>query len=93
MGHLPCGQGSGVELQERGVVLAQLAVAEAFGLQGEEDQGLQKRQHAPVPKRSAAARLIGATEVEVLANELLEEDPSADGSIEHLGERELGALG
>ena len=34
--------------------------------------------------------LVGAAEVEVLANDLLEEQAAVHGLVEHLGERELG---
>ena len=34
--------------------------------------------------------LIGAAEVEILADDLLEEAAAGDGPIEHLGQRELG---
>ena len=34
--------------------------------------------------------MVGTAEVEVLAHDLLEEDPPLDGPVEHLGEGELG---
>jgi hypothetical protein len=34
--------------------------------------------------------LVGTADVEVVADHLLEEDPSREGAVEHLGEGELG---
>jgi len=52
IGQLPCSQGGGVEPQKPSVVLAQMLVTEAFGLQREEDQDLQKRIEAAQRKRN-----------------------------------------
>ena len=54
---LPWSQSGGVEPQKPSVVLAQMLIAEAFGLQAKEDQDLQKRQHARIPEAQCGSSL------------------------------------
>ena len=37
-----------------------------------------------------SGNLVGAADVEVVADDLLEEDPTRDRFVQHLGQRELG---
>src|SRR6266404_3297511 len=90
IGQLPCSQGGGVEPQKPSVVLAQMLVTEAFGLQREEDQDLQKRQHARIPEAQCGGSLRIASHggLQLLESVFAERAVVADGL--HLEQAAVG---
>jgi len=57
---------------------------------GAESAGGGARAGAHEPAVEDQADLVGASNIEVIPDDLLEEDPSRGGLVEHLGQGELG---